>query len=405
MRSEDTRRLSGRTGAARERPTPRPPRDGDRTAAAPAWDYPRASAGVRTLVEAGADRGVPARSCLRLTGIAPADLDDGDLVVEAGQELQVMRNLVAAVDDPRGLGVDVGRRFTVGSFGIWGYALLTSVTWADVVDTGLRFARLSYAFVHPTPTDPAEGHGIALGLDGVPDDLADFVVERDLAAAIRLFTGIGGGTAPLRFETRLAGATLDALRAVVPTARVTGARPFDRVLVDAGALGRRPPQADPVTRDEAGRACDDLLQRRSRRRGVAARVRAALLRDPAARPTMSTVAAGLNVDGRTLRRHLAAEGTSFQELRDEVHRTLAIELLTTAGLTVDEVRRRLGYADAASFTHAFRRWTGATPGAWRRDGGTLRGSGSGAGSGSGSAGGGPPATPSASGRSSGRTPG
>jgi AraC-like DNA-binding protein len=35
---------------------------------------------------------------------------------------------------------------------------------------------------------------------------------------------------------------------------------------------------------------------------------------------------------------------------------------------VDEVARQLGYAEAASFIHAFRRWTGQTPAAWRKSG-------------------------------------
>jgi AraC-like DNA-binding protein len=46
--------------------------------------------------------------------------------------------------------------------------------------------------------------------------------------------------------------------------------------------------------------------------------------------------------------------------------TLAIELLSHAGLTVEEVAVRLGYADTASFTHAFTRWRGNPPSQYRR---------------------------------------
>jgi transcriptional regulator GlxA family with amidase domain len=54
------------------------------------------------------------------------------------------------------------------------------------------------------------------------------------------------------------------------------------------------------------------------------------------------IADELMVDVRTLRRHLVAEGTSFQELRD-------------LGLSVTEVARRLGYAVTSVFSHAFKR--------------------------------------------------
>jgi AraC-like DNA-binding protein len=83
---------------------------------------------------------------------------------------------------------------------------------------------------------------------------------------------------------------------------------------------------------------------------------------------MARVAAELAIDERTLRRHLSAEGTSFRALADEVREALAHELLTTAGLTVEETAQRLGFHDAAGFSRAFRRWTGTTPGSLRAAG-------------------------------------
>jgi AraC-like DNA-binding protein len=96
---------------------------------------------------------------------------------------------------------------------------------------------------------------------------------------------------------------------------------------------------------------------------VPAAVRSALLRRPADNASLADIARERNVDPRTLRRQLVAAGTSFRELADEVHETLATELLRTGGLTVDGVAERLGYADASSFTRAYKRWTGCTPGA------------------------------------------
>jgi AraC-like DNA-binding protein len=81
---------------------------------------------------------------------------------------------------------------------------------------------------------------------------------------------------------------------------------------------------------------------------------------------MQAVADELNLDPRTLRRRLDSEGTSFRGLVAEVRETLAIELLSNTGLTVEEVAVRLGYADTASFTHAFIRWRGKPPSHFRR---------------------------------------
>jgi AraC-like DNA-binding protein len=95
-------------------------------------------------------------------------------------------------------------------------------------------------------------------------------------------------------------------------------------------------------------------------------VRSRLLAEPGTIPSMAQIARELNVTTRTLHRHLAAEGVSFRTLIDEVRETLATELLTGTGLSVEQVARRLGYAEPASFTHAFIRWHGVAPGRYRR---------------------------------------
>ena len=51
---------------------------------------------------------------------------------------------------------------------------------------------------------------------------------------------------------------------------------------------------------------------------------------------------------------------------EEIREGVAIELLETAGLSVESVAERLGYAETASFIHAFTRWTGMSPGKFRR---------------------------------------
>lgn len=79
--------------------------------------------------------------------------------------------------------------------------------------------------------------------------------------------------------------------------------------------------------------------------------------------TASEVARQLGMSERSLTRALAAEGTGFRALRDEVRRLQAIELLRS-GVRIDEVARRLGFSDASAFHRAFRRWTGHPPGSF-----------------------------------------
>lgn len=74
------------------------------------------------------------------------------------------------------------------------------------------------------------------------------------------------------------------------------------------------------------------------------------------------VATLLQVSERTLRRRLQEQGTSYQDLVDEIRCELALELLQKErGLTNDRISQKLGYSSPTSFNRAFRRWTGRAP--------------------------------------------
>jgi len=93
----------------------------------------------------------------------------------------------------------------------------------------------------------------------------------------------------------------------------------------------------------------------------------ARLRDALAqgRADAARMAELLGVSERTLQRRLNQLGRRFSEIVEDFRREEAARLLATPGLPLTEVAGRLGYAEQTSFTRAFRRWTGTTPGAWR----------------------------------------
>jgi AraC-like DNA-binding protein len=78
------------------------------------------------------------------------------------------------------------------------------------------------------------------------------------------------------------------------------------------------------------------------------------------------VAQELAMHRRTLNRRLAAEGTTFQKVLDHVRRTVATELLEDSDVAMHDIAESLGYSGLTPFMRAFRRWTGRTPGEWRK---------------------------------------
>ncbi|MNF02456.1 HTH-type transcriptional regulator VirS [compost metagenome] len=67
-----------------------------------------------------------------------------------------------------------------------------------------------------------------------------------------------------------------------------------------------------------------------------------------------------------MRRKLAEEGTRFRDVLNETRRDLAETYIRDTALAFGEIAYLLGFASAEAFQRAFKRWTGLTPGEFRR---------------------------------------
>ena len=82
--------------------------------------------------------------------------------------------------------------------------------------------------------------------------------------------------------------------------------------------------------------------------------------------SMDSVAAIFGIHRRTLDRRLQRRGTTYSEILASVQSDVACQLLRDTAMPVQQVGESLGFASAANFSTAFRRWRGVTPGEYRR---------------------------------------
>ncbi|MVV51541.1 AraC family transcriptional regulator [Pseudomonas sp. PB120] len=109
----------------------------------------------------------------------------------------------------------------------------------------------------------------------------------------------------------------------------------------------------------------DLLSRPDDGDSLSSQLRRLLSRDSSRWPDLEAVAAHLHISPQTLRRHLREEGSSFQELKDQLRRDIAIYHLGRADLSLQQIAEQLGFSEPSAFHRAFKKWTGLTPGAYR----------------------------------------
>jgi len=140
-----------------------------------------------------------------------------------------------------------------------------------------------------------------------------------------------------------------------------------RVVLNSTLVNSSSLAADDEALQRLLRDCDLQLQRLQQGDTLAQRVRMQLQKTEGPMPTLQTMAAKENLTERTFMRHLQAEGTSFQQLLDEVRQERACWLLANTHNTVEDIAYALGYEDASNFSRTFKRWCGQTPKAYRQE--------------------------------------
>jgi len=87
---------------------------------------------------------------------------------------------------------------------------------------------------------------------------------------------------------------------------------------------------------------------------------------PSGESRAAAVAQRLNMSTRSFTRQLAKEGTTFGEIVERLRRRLASRYLAHDRMSIKQIAWLLGYSQVGAFNHAYRRWTGTSPGRARQ---------------------------------------
>ena len=116
-------------------------------------------------------------------------------------------------------------------------------------------------------------------------------------------------------------------------------------------------------------ACDKIITNylaQLRREDIAVQVKSKLIASlSSGHATQDSIAVALNMSTRNLQRRLQQEGTSFKHLLEETRKDLSRQYIKNSNLSLNEITFMLGFSEPASFTRAFKRWTGHSPSEYR----------------------------------------
>jgi AraC-like DNA-binding protein len=332
----------------------------------PRDDRHRVRAGpLRSLPGLLREQGVEPAPLLAACGLAADALDDDDHWLPFDAAARLLRRAAEATGRPD-LGLRMAERCDLSVMG----PVARHMQLAPTVGAALQVLRRDF-HLHDRGAVPylveLDDGCVALGYALTQYDTEALAMTYDLAIGIglKLMRSLCGPG----FVARQVSIAHRAPKDARPHRRFLGAAVrFDathtQIEFDAAWLERALPGSEAAARaalQHAARGFDADVPRRlgERARSVAQTL---LMCGGLCEPR---IAAELGVHSRSLRRKLAAEGSSVQALIDEVRDQLARQLLAETRLPLVDIALALQYTDVASFARAFKRRIGLPPGQWR----------------------------------------
>jgi AraC-like DNA-binding protein len=254
-----------------------------------------------------------------------------------------------------------------GSFALLGHAVLHAGTLETALRRALRYLRIVLD----------EPYGELIVANGQAQITLTSAVPRFPAFAFRTFWLILLGLSCWLIGRRIPLQRID-FACVRPSERtdydqffgipVHFDQPKCRLIFSASYLDLPTIRSERALKTFLRGAPGNLLVRYRHDAGWVAKIQEHLKRVPAAEwPDFDTLATRLNVSPATLRRRLRSEGQSFSAVKEEMRGLLAQTLLRESTLGVAEIAYELGFTEPSAFHRAFRKWTGTSPGSFRRD--------------------------------------
>ncbi|HSP00043.1 MAG TPA: AraC family transcriptional regulator [Thioalkalivibrio sp.] len=309
--------------------------------------------------------GVDDTTLLERVGLDPVRLKSTDLRVSQSQASEFVTRAIVESGEP-GLGIMLAQELRLPLHGALGIAVMSSRSLEDALDLMTRYLtlRAPHLQVRHGQQDGQAVYAIACGID--PGPLQSFIMDAMLFGCAFMGAQLTGspvagssihrrGPEPAHFHR---------FRQQIPVPVVYGAK-VDAIVIPRSQLALPVCFSDDQLAASSKAQCEEALRLLTEDAGFACRVRRVIETSHPFPPKLARVASTLFVSERTLKRRLQAEESSFQHLVDQVRLERAGELLQKTIMNLSQIADALGYADAANFTRAFKRWTGQSPRQYR----------------------------------------
>lgn len=268
------------------------------------------------------------------------------------------------------LGLDMGENIQIGHFGFPGYAVMTAPQLDQALFLCIRFERLASENRRGTSRFYCEDEqGIAEFYSISPYNAYNwFVVDCILMSWLTIARWLTGRDKLLQaVDIEFPPPAYAAEYARRFGCPVRFQQPRNALIFKPSALSHPVIYAQAATHQATLALCNDALQVAKTRLPIEELVKQRMLSQPRLTAIrLEDLAEQMGMTPWTLKRQLAARGTSVSEIAEQSRKEMAVKYLTTTSLRPSEIAYELGYGSQPSFFRAFRRWFGTSPQNFRR---------------------------------------
>jgi AraC-like DNA-binding protein len=298
------------------------------------------------------------------------DLQNSEAEIDKDDYYVILEAIIKAVDID-GFGLRVGHKFSVGDYGVLGYAFLSSPTLMSAIKTFFRYqAIVGSGAMFEEAIKLEDSRVVITATSHLPEGaLNRYEVESSFGQWSKTAESISMNGASLDFTQvnfKFPKPSYSSMYDDMFNCAVYFGQPENQIIFDRETLDQRFTMANEVTASLCENQCQEILQNLKKQGGLVEDVRRIIINNPGQLAQPENIAAQLNMSYRTLRRRLNTEGFSFKQIHKEVVMGLATAYLRQTELSTQEIAFLVGYSEVANFHRAFKSWFNQTPGAYRQ---------------------------------------
>ena len=319
---------------------------------------------VVPLVSYLATQGIAAEEALFHTNIPVSALNDPRVRISRMQLMTFFKRFLHFASPDTNV-IEIGKSFELTDYGFFGYALLSSATISDAINFALKYRELAtpIAGLKLDETKEEACWTIVPYTEMVSEqELCRFVLEYQTGQILALQKSVTRGEFQFSYVRFAFPEPADAPRyRRLLDCPIDFGQGITELHFSSSWLKKAPYGANKVTFQLVEEACCEMFDKIGEHRGTVGAIYRHLLNNPGRFAKLEEMAAQMNWNARTLRRKIAAEGSNYQLVVDEVRFKLASAYLRETETTIESIADRLGFSDASSFRRAFKRWSAMSP--------------------------------------------